>query len=360
MEVGGWGDDGGFIEADPDGRGAGGADAEEPGIALGAGVAGKAAAGADGFEEVERLAGGVGADGLRVLGIEAVENGAGGIGDAGDEMGFRALAAVGEGGEGGGGLHGGGGGGAAEEVLGAEEGSAKAATFGDTGGFRGADLAAGEHEVAGEDAAATLCGGGDDPGGEGGAEIATGTAAAIVAGIEEIPATAEGEDGTGFGIQGHGGALDVGGILAGLMIGVGGVGPGAAGFCFAEGLGEVGFEAELPAGIEGGLHDETIDADVVNFEDGGEFGAEGLDGVGAFGVLFLGGNDVDGDALDAGFVRLTDAAHGDEAGKDFALLVARALEVAGWGEKVGAADDADDHGAFRFIEFGDGFAEVGA
>ena len=77
-------------------------------------------------------------------------------------------------------------------------------------------------------------------------------------------------------------------------------------FQILDGVGEFGFQALLPGGVERGVDVQAAELDVALVEDAVEFAADGLEGVGGLGFALLVVHEFDGfggDGVAAGLCR---------------------------------------------------------
>jgi hypothetical protein len=102
----------------------------------------------------------------------------------------------------------------------------------------------------------------------------------------------------GLGFQGDGGALEVGGLGAGRVLGVDGVLPAFRLLDSSQRRGEVILQAFLPGTVESGVDGEPAVAIVRQLEDGLEFLLDRFEGIGALGDTLLLGDEDDRDGFD--------------------------------------------------------------
>ncbi len=104
----------------------------------------------------------------------------------------------------------------------------------------------------------------------------------------EIAAADEGEHGTGFGLGGDGGVLEVAGVGAGRVVFGCGVRPGFLALERMDGMVEFGFQPRLPGGVEGGVDVQAAGWQAAVVENAFELVVDGFERVGGLVAAGLG------------------------------------------------------------------------
>ena len=271
-----------------------------------------------------------------VLGLLLKEEAALLIDELFDEVGGGLVAVVGENGEGGGDFEWGGLEVAAREFVAFGEGAVDAEAFGEPGDLTGGHLAGGLDGLAGDREAAAFGGEGVEEGLKDGAELAAGVEGAVELVGLGIAGGDDGADGSGGGLDGDEGALQV----------------WEGGDEFVDAVaGEL-----LQFAVDAGGGGESAGEEVVLVEELVEVTAGAADGVG---LHLARGQEVERGG--EGLVALLegDFPLGGHLAENLVALAEGGLLIVAGGKVVGSADDADEEGALGDGELGGLFSKVG-